>query len=441
MLRAVKSAFPSADRPLRWSAFLLLLLVSLRAWAGEFGVNMAPPTLDRWMYPFDFEPGQRASSSTFASFDSRFDTRDAQFLLGWDTAALVPTNSAPSRYLLKRVRVSVTISRDKTFFYDPTYDSYVTYMTNQPAYVADTDLGRPIELYGAGFRGGFTAETFLENSSYGPLNAFTSSNISIATRNAFAAQFDSRGELIDIANHVGQANAEWTNAPFEAHPWAIGQTTNAVPGELVPEDSVLTFDLDLTNPQVLGYVQNALSTGRLRLFISSLSPAQQATVGGTGNGGFGSYPLYGNKENALYDPPKLEIEGAVVSDTDSDNDGLPDDWEDFYFGDLADTAETDPDGDGIPNAREYATGTNPDDAASAFRLLATSFDADGQVKVRFTTAPGRSYRVEVSPDLKSWNPAQGQLSYPATGEAEFTEQRLNLPPAAPPMGFCRVVVE
>ncbi len=393
------------------------------------------------MYPFDFEPGNRVTASTFASFDSRFDTRDAQFLLGWDTAALVAPKAAPARYLLRRVRVSVTVSRDKTFFYDPTYDSYVTYMTNQPGYVVDGDLGRPIELYGAGFRGGFTAETFLENSAYGPLNAFTSSNISIATRNAFAAQFDARGELIDLANHVGQANATWTNAPFEARPWAVGQTTNAAPGELVPEDSVLTFELDLTDPLVVGYVQGALANGRLRFFISSLSPAQQATVGGTGNGGFGSYPLYANKENALYDPPKLELDGALITDEDSDTDGLPDDWERFYFGDITATPEADPDGDGADNRREYATGTQPLAAASAFRLLASTFDADGQVQVRFTTAPGRTYRVEVSADQQNWSPAQGQLTYPATGVAEFTEQRLNLPPAVPPFGFCRVVIE
>ena len=217
MLRPVKSAFYSAGRPLRRSAFLLLLLVvSLRALGGAFGVSIGAPTLDRWMYPFNFEPGSRTIASTFASFDPRFDTRDAQFLLGWDTAALLPTNATPTRYLLRRVRVSVTIAvtsnRLPTFFYDPTYDSYVTYMTNQPGYVADADLGRPVELYGAGFRGGFTAETFKENSNYGPLNAFTSSNITIATRSAFAAQFDARGELVDVSNNVGQANATWTKS-------------------------------------------------------------------------------------------------------------------------------------------------------------------------------------------------------------------------------------
>ncbi len=437
----MKSAFSPTGRLFRRPVFLFLLLAACRLLAAEFGLRVNQPSLDRWMYPFDFEPGTRTYAATFASFDSRFDTRDAQFLLGWNLEALVPTNQPPRNYLLRRARVAVTISKNETFFYDPTYDRIVTYMTNQPGYVPDTDLGRPIELHGAAFRGGFTAETFKESSDYGPINAFTSPNISIGTRNAYAADFDTNGVLVDIANHVGQRNTDWTNAPFEAHPWAIGITTNALPGQLVPDDSVLNFDVDLADPLIHAYFQSALSIGRLRLFISSLSPAQQATVGGTGNGGFGSYPLYATKENALYDPPRLELDGVLVSDTDSDADGLPDDWENFYFGDLAETTATDPDGDGADNAREWETGTNPDDAASSFRLVNTTFDAEGQALVRFAVAPSRSYRVEVSADLQNWAPANGSLSYPETGIAEFREQRLSVPPAPHPASYCRVVVE
>jgi hypothetical protein len=420
---------------------LYLLLAVCRLFAADFGLRVSQPALDRWMYPFDLEPGTRTYAATFASFDSRFDTRDAQFLLGWNLESMVPTNQPPRNYLLRRARVAVTISKNETFFYDPTYDSIFTYMTNQPGYVPDADLGRPIELHGAAFRGGFTADTFKESSAYGPINSFTSPNISIGTRNAFAADFDSRGALVDIANHVGQTNLDWTNGPFEAQPWAVGITTNAAPGQLVPDDSVLTFDVDLADPLIHGYFQAALSTGRLRLVVSSLSPAQQATVGGTGNGGFGSYPLYATKENALYDPPRLELDGVLVSDTDADTDGLPDDWEKFFFGDLAESATTDPDRDGADNAREWATGTNPHDAASVFRLVSSAFDADGQVTVRFTVAPSRNYRVEISSDLQNWAPAHGLLTYPDKGVAEFREQKLNVPPASPLTSYCRVVVE
>lgn len=44
---------------------------------------------------------------------------------------------------------------------------------------------------------------------------------------------------------------------------------------------------------------------------------------------------------------------------DSDGDGLPDWWEQFYFGTLAYSGTDDPDGDGFSNAYEYAFGLNP----------------------------------------------------------------------------------
>ena len=50
---------------------------------------------------------------------------------------------------------------------------------------------------------------------------------------------------------------------------------------------------------------------------------------------------------------------AVVSVLDSDQDSLPDWWEEKYFGDLNQTAEGDYDLDGYSNLEEYAQGTNP----------------------------------------------------------------------------------
>jgi autotransporter-associated beta strand protein len=44
---------------------------------------------------------------------------------------------------------------------------------------------------------------------------------------------------------------------------------------------------------------------------------------------------------------------------DSDNDGLPDDWEIFHFGNLNQTATGDADGDGVDNLAEYNADTNP----------------------------------------------------------------------------------
>jgi hypothetical protein len=425
-----------------WRPLLFVWLV----WTGplladDFQLRPDAPTMDRWVYPFGDFQGDRPVAPTFASFDSRFDTRDGQFLLGWDTGTLVATNAGPKNYLIRRARLTLTITADQAFVYDPTLDAFQTYATNQPGYVPDADPGRPVELYGAGFRNGFTAATFTETSFYGPINPITSTNISIGTRNAFAAMHGPDGTLIDVSNNVGQANAGWTNAPFEVRPWAIGQTADAAPGDLVPADAKFTFDVDLSDPLVVGYLQSALSDGRLRLFVSSLSPAEQITPGGTGGGGGGAYPQWATRENLLYDVPALELDGTLVSAADTDGDGLPDDWERFYFGDLSVTANGDPDGDGMTNAAELAAGTDPTNAASVFRILKTGFDADGNATLRFTVAPSRTYRVEFGVELGNWNPAHGTLTYPEPGVAEFREQKLNVPPGTPPQEFYRVIAE
>ena len=55
----------------------------------------------------------------------------------------------------------------------------------------------------------------------------------------------------------------------------------------------------------------------------------------------------------------------VMSEDDTDSDGLLDDWELTHFGDLElYTASDDPDGDGFSNSLEYEAGTDPNNAKS-----------------------------------------------------------------------------
>lgn len=411
------------------------------AQAGEFALNPPAPSMDRWVYFIGDFLGDRPVASTFASFDSRFDTRDGQFLMGWDTTNVLATNAGPAKYLIRTARVSVTITGNRSFEYDPTFDPYLTYATNLPAYVPDADPGRPVELYGAGFRNGFTAETYRENSPYGPIGPFNSPTITVGTRNSFAAMIGTNGTLVDVSNNVGQMNASWTEPPFEVRPWAVGTTLGVQPGELVPEDSVFTFDVDLSDPLIVGYLQSALNDGRLRLYIACLSPAVQSTPGGTGNGGTGAYPQWATRENVLFDPPRLELTGMLVGPDDTDQDGLPDDWERFYLGSLTAGADDDSDSDGASNRNENLAGTDPGKASSVFRLESRGYDGDGNATLRFSIAPSQRYRVETSPDLVHWAAAQGTLSYPESGWALFQEQKLNVPPSAPQQSYYRVVIE
>jgi hypothetical protein len=405
-------------------ARLLFLVGLVGIWglkSSEFNLGPVQPTLDRQMYPFTFDGGTRPLGFTFGSFDPRFDTRDGQLLLGWDTAGLVPTNLPPSRYLVKRLRVTMTVASDGAFDYDPTHDAVWTYATNQPGYVSDEDAGRPVELAGAGFRGGFTAATFLENSPYGPLGPISGSNISIGTRNAYAAVHGLDGGLVDISNNVGQTNSEFTGEVFEIRPWAVGQVEGLGAGLPVMEGVRMHFDVDLEDPLVVGYVQAGLAEGRLRFFVTSLHPAAQL-----GFGGVGAYPLFYLKETLLGTAPKLELEGVAVGDEDTDNDGLPDDWERYHFGNLDAKAEEDTDLDGESNLREFGAGTNPRSLASVLEIRDFREEMGG-VRFRFGTAGGRRYEVEVSGDLKGWEKALGRLTYPAVGVGEWEEEDPRVP--------------
>ena len=64
----------------------------------------------------------------------------------------------------------------------------------------------------------------------------------------------------------------------------------------------------------------------------------------------------GSDHNAILNAVTVE---KLAGKLDTDNDGLPDEWEKLYFGNLNQDAKGDPDNDGLTNAEEFAAGTNP----------------------------------------------------------------------------------
>jgi hypothetical protein len=357
-----------------------------------FNVSDTSPAIERWMYAFNAAPCDRPAGSVFGSFgdDTGVDSRHAQFLLGWNTAGLIRTNRGPSNYLIRRCRVTLTINRGNLFAYDPTQDDFRTYFeTNHPSVLADGDTGRPIELFGAGFRYGYDATTFTQCSPFGT-NA-------PGQRNAYAAGWSTNGTLVDVSNNVGKTNEAFPR--FEVAPFAVGQTTNVAPGELVPAGARITFELNLNDPFVLEYLQAALNGGQLRFMVTSL----HATAGQFGTPSYPDFATHFNE--AVVTPTRLELEGVTLGGGDMDADGLPDDWELACLNTLTHNATSDPDGDGSANRSEFLAETDPLRGNSLFEVLLARGETG--VTLRFSHSANRRYAVEFSDDLSAWTALPG----------------------------------
>ena len=366
------------------------------AFVGQpFAVKSRATSIARWMYPFNGNPAGRPAASVFAAFGSAgsFDTRDAQFLLGWDTTNIIPAGMGARNYLIRQARVALTISSGNQYVYTGILRDYRSYFpTNDPRHVAPASSGAPVELYGVGFRGGWTVATFLQDTTF-----FASGGGDFTNRTAYAAGFDTNGVLADVSNNVGDDGTNEIGGAFEVAPFAVGQTADVSEGQLMPVGSQLTFDVNIDDPLIYGYLQNALNDGKLDLMVSSLLAASFT--------GAPNYPNFYTIFNSLADPsqyPLLDIEGAVVrTNLDTDADGLADDWENFYFGKLGVGATNSFAGDGISNLAKYIAGTDPTNPANDFRLLSIQNQSGGK-ELRFNFAPNRQYAIQSSADLKNW---------------------------------------
>ncbi len=112
---------------------------------------------------------------------------------------------------------------------------------------------------------------------------------------------------------------------------------------------------------------------------------------------------------------QMIMESVDASQADADEDGLRDDWEQAYLGDLASTsgAEDDPDGDGSTNFAEYAFGSHPRSAASLPQTAVLRLEKEDGVYPVFAfwrrAGSGVTYACENSADLVSWAGAEAGL--------------------------------
>ncbi len=94
---------------------------------------------------------------------------------------------------------------------------------------------------------------------------------------------------------------------------------------------------------------------------------------------------------------------AELDGTDTNGNGLPDWWEQLYFGGPTNAIPNlDSDQDGLTNLQEYQAGTSPLDTASVLQI--TKMELSGaNVAISFPTILGRNYIVERIADLGTNN--------------------------------------
>ena len=210
------------------------MIFSLTAMLLAQTVDFSSPVLaDRWMYPFNATPGDRITGSLFGIYGSTdFDERDAQIYLAFDlSAAGIPEGTPVSQIQCNTLTLTIDVVGINSIPYDPPVDSPDSFI--DPS--LDLDPGRPVTLWAAAGRAGYTSCDFPED---GPFSLGPPASDS---RSVFCQGMDLNTlELVDVSNSVRDG--------ILAEPLAVGQIDGLDPGQPILPYDRMTFSVDTKSP-------------------------------------------------------------------------------------------------------------------------------------------------------------------------------------------------
>jgi hypothetical protein len=249
------------------------------------------PLLDRWNYPYNATPGLRAKASLFGAEENGVGvSRHGTFVVGFDTGDSASLDLPPDAYAIDSVKMRLLTSSNFEAFYDPSFDPVTVFLPEgHDERSEDEDAGHPVELFGAGFRNGFDMLTWHESTDYNQGEG--------TERSAFPAVMNEDGELNDVSLAVDFVQ------PTNVIPFAIGTLKATSPGDLVPEDTWMDFNLNLEDASTVAYLQQGLSVGRLIFTATSLA---------RGGHGKRTFPEFHTSDSLLGESPQLLIEYRII---------------------------------------------------------------------------------------------------------------------------------
>jgi len=209
----------------------------------------------------------------------------------------------------------------------------------------------------------------------------------------------SRDELVNTGflvalKDVPSADAEWETAPFEAQYLKVYDVTAPTASPEAP-DHPAPYAYAIGASVTFDWADMAPDSG-------GVAPDYEVSV--TVNGGdAGTFVVSDSQyEVTASEGDEVSVTVRAVNPEEPSNKGPEGSPSETVK--LLNAAE-DEDGDGQTNGDEDAAGTDPRDSGSVFRIVGATWQANGDREVTWSTAPGKTYDVQVSTSLEpeSWS--------------------------------------
>ncbi len=257
-------------------------------------VDFDEPSHDRWNYPFNATPGTRARASLFrATVPDQGIDRHGTFVVVFNTSERIPSGRPEGDYKIVSARLRVLTTDNFEVPYDPSHDAVNSHLPeDHNDYEDDKDPGRPILLFGAGFRHGLNVHSWNETAPYSPENE--------SERSVYPAVVDASGNIVDVTRAV-----DYTD-PRELPPFATGCLSGTAPGDRIPNDTWMEFEVDLSEESTVRYLRQNLSRGALALTLTSLNGGGQ---------GIRTFPEFHTSDSLIGEAPQLTLSVQLVDST------------------------------------------------------------------------------------------------------------------------------